>query len=94
MSFKYSDKPQVGRNATSRYNMQLPAGSLPIASVPLQSATPIQVHDADGKTHWALYHRNEWQKLAPFKDHRSGAINWRMCGERVAQPVAWSPRKK
>jgi hypothetical protein len=96
MSLKYSDKPQVhyGPRQSGSPWARFPQGAQPIATAPEQSATPILVHEANGQSHWALYHRNGWQKLAPFRDHKSGAVSWRMCGEQVTQPVAWSPRKK
>jgi hypothetical protein len=94
MSLKFSDKPQVYRSQAASPWARFPQGAQPIATAPQQSATAIQVHEADGKTHWALYHQNEWRKLAPFRDHKSGAVTWRMNGERVNRPVAWSPRKK
>jgi hypothetical protein len=96
MSLKYSDKPQMhyGPRQSASPWARFPQGAQPIATAPEQSATPILVHEANGQSHWALYHRNGWQKLAPFRDHKSGAVSWRMCGEQVTQPVAWSPRKK
>src|ERR1700746_1244970 len=96
MSIKYASTPQVhyGPRQSASPWARFPQGAQSIASAPQQSAIPVQVHEANGKTHWALYHRNEWQKLAPFKDPKSGAVTWRMDGTRIPHPVVWSPRKK
>jgi hypothetical protein len=98
MSIKYASTPQMtyGPRQSANPWSRFPAGARPIATAPEQSAAPILVHEADGKSCWAIFHRNGWQRLAPFRDHKSGAVNWRMNGERVPHPVAWSPpqRKK
>src|SRR5262245_11315315 len=97
MSLKYSDKPQLRYGGDgSRYDFQnrSPQGSQPIASAPENTAQPVIVIEANGHQHWAIHHRNAWRKLAPFKDHRSGAVQWRMDGTTVPNPVAWSPPKR
>jgi hypothetical protein len=100
MSLKFSDKPQLRYGAaTSRYDVQLPAGSQPIASAPKDTATPIIVYARDNKGglegRWALHHNGAWRQLAPFKDFKTGAVSWRMNGDMISNPIAWSlPRKK
>jgi hypothetical protein len=99
MSLKYSDKPQLRYGtANSRYDVRMPAGSQPITSAPMQSATPVIVYARDNKGglegHWALHHNGAWRRLAPFKDWRTGAVSWRMNGDMISNPIAWSPRKK
>src|SRR5262245_52658346 len=80
-----------GDNWASRF----PQGSQPIATAPQHSAQPVWVMTANGQGNWALHHNGAWQKLQPFKDFKSGAVTWRMNGEQISQPVAWSmPRKK
>src|SRR5215813_7600208 len=96
-SIKYASTPQLhyGPRQSANPWTRFPQGSQPITSAPTQSATPIVVYESNGQGHWALYHNDGWRKLSPFKDHKSGAVNWRMDGTRISHPVAWSyPRKK
>ena len=97
MTLKFSDRPQVhyGNRSASDIWQRFPQGAQPIATAPERTSQPIIVMEANGHQHWAINHRGAWQKLEPFKDWRSGTVTWRMCGESIAQPVAWSmPRKK
>jgi hypothetical protein len=97
MVLKYSDKPQLRYDSdNSRYNFnnRFPEGWQPIATAPQQTAQPVLIYESNGQGHWALHHQGAWRKLAPFKDGRAGAVNWRMDGTMVSNPVAWSPRKK
>jgi len=90
LTLKFSDKPQVyGDQRRGSAWDRFPQGAQPIATAPERSSQPVVVIEANGHQHWALHHRGSWQKLAPFKDHRSGAVNWRMSGESIPQPVAW-----
>jgi hypothetical protein len=97
MVLKFLDKPQLGRNpsgAGDDWRSRFPEGSQPIATAPEQTSTPIVVYSADGTAQWALPHRGGWAKLQAYKDFKTGAVSWRMNGEHVNQPVAWSsPRR-
>jgi hypothetical protein len=99
MSLKFSDKPQLLYGGSNRHSQnwgsRFPQGAQPIATAPQNSATPVIVYEPNGKGHWALNHGGGWRKLAPFKDWRSGAVQWRMTGESINQPSAWSlPQRK
>jgi len=99
MVLKFSDRPFTARNPSGgmgdNWRGRFPADAQPIATAPERSGTPVWVVQANGQGHWALHHNGAWQKLQPFKDFKSGAVSWRMSGERISQPVAWSlPRKK
>ena len=92
MVLRYTDKPygggrQTGANVYHRF----PAGAQPMQTAPSASATPVVIYDATGG-HWCLNHRDSWQKLQPYKDFKSGQVQWRMNGEMVAHPLAWSPQ--
>jgi len=93
MVLKYTDRPygggrQTGANVYHRF----PAGAQPMHTAPSASATPVVIYSADGRSQWALNHRDSWRKLEPFKDSQSGAVTWRLNGEMVSQPIAWSPQ--
>jgi hypothetical protein len=97
MSIRYSNKPQVhyGQDsAVDRVLRKLPQGAAAITSAPQASATPVQIVDSDGKVAWCLHHRDGWRKLAPERDMKTGAVQWRMNGETVRQPIAWVPRQR
>jgi len=98
MSLKFSDRPQLhsgNRGSVADIWQRFPQGAQPIATAPERTSQPIIVHEANGFQHWAINHRGAWQKLAPFKDWKTGAVSWRMDGTQIPQPVAWSlPRKK
>jgi len=99
MPLKYLDRPFVARNASGgvgdNWRGRFPEGAQPMATAPERSGTPVWVMTANGQGSWALHHNGAWQKLQPYKDFKSGAVSWRMCGEHISQPVAWSlPRKK
>jgi uncharacterized protein RhaS with RHS repeats len=95
---KYSSTPQLQygqqTSAVDRLIRKVPQGAQPIATAPQASAMPVQIIDADGKMNWCLHHRDGWRKLEPEKDSKTGAVQWRMNGEQVRQPVAWLPRKQ
>jgi hypothetical protein len=95
MSLRYVSRPYGGgrdpKSSVDQMLRQLPADAQPMASAPTNSATPIVVYDKDAKPHWALYHRNGWQKLAPFKDSKDQSTTWRMNGDEVSQAIAWKP---
>jgi hypothetical protein len=94
MSLKFLNKSQISGNQQSNPWARFPAHAQSMASAP-QTSQPILIHEANGKTSWALHHMGSWRKLAPFKDHKTGAVSWRMDGTQVSNPVAWSlPRKK
>ena len=90
MALKYSDRPYTGRQMGGLALTRLPAGAQPMHTAPSASATPVVIYSADGRSQWALNHRDSWRKLEPFKDSKSGAVTWRMNGEMVPQPIAWS----
>jgi hypothetical protein len=92
MTLRYTSRPYAGGRQTSNVWQRFPAGAQPIATAPVASATPVVIYDASGKSFWALSHRDSWQKLHPFKNSHSGAVQWRMIGEPVSQAVAWSPK--
>jgi hypothetical protein len=98
MVLRFSKTPQLhygnAPSAVDRVVRKLPQGALPIASVPLASAVPQKIVDADGSAFWCLHHKDGWRRLAPEKDSRTGAVSWRMDGTSIRQPVAWVPRKK
>ena len=98
MALKYASTPQLhsgNRGSVADIWQRFPQDAQPIATAPERTSQPIIVMEANGHQHWALHHKGAWQKLEPFKDWRSGAVSWRMCGESIPQPVAWSmPRKK
>ena len=93
MVLRYTDKPYGGgrQTAANAYH-KFPAGAQPMQTAPQSSATPVIIYGADGKAHWALQHRDSWRVLEPFKDFKSGKVQWRMNGEMIAQPLAWSPQ--
>src|SRR5215470_4032051 len=97
MSLKFSNQPQLKFNADgSRYNFQgrFPQGAQPIASAPQETSQPLAVYEANGKGHWALHHSGAWRKISPFRDGCTGAVNWRMDGTTISNPVAWNyPRR-
>jgi hypothetical protein len=102
MTLRYSDRPVLNYGGPSRVDelrAKLPQGAMPIGSAPTASATPVVVYARDPKGevvgHWALYHRNGWQKLKPYTDTKDRSVSWRMCGEEISQPIAWAmPRRK
>ena len=98
MSLKYASTRQLHYGSPSRVDRviaKIPAGAQPISTAPSASASPVIVYGADGVGHWALYHRNSWQKLRPFKDDKYGSVSWRMDGDQVEQPIAWAlPRQR
>jgi hypothetical protein len=97
MSLKFLSKREYGREANGRTDQvirQLPQGVQSMRTAPQASATPIQVFDSDGKASWALFHREQWNKLAPEKDSHTGKIQWRMNGDVISQPIAWLPRQR
>ena len=91
MALKYSDRPYAGRQIGGLALTRFPQGAQPMHTAPQASATPVVIYGADGRSHWALNHRDSWRKLEPYKDSQSGAVQWRMNGEMIAQPLAWSP---
>jgi hypothetical protein len=97
MGIRYSNTAQLNYGSPSAVDKviaKIPQGAAPIATAPAASATPIQVIDSDGKTHWALYHRDAWRTLAPERDSKTGAVQWRMNGDLIRQAVAWLPRQR
>jgi hypothetical protein len=99
MPIRYASTPQIRYGGSgSRYDVQPPAGSYPISTAPTQSAQPVIVYENDGKGgykgSWALFHRDGWRRLSPFKDHKSGAISWRMDGTQISHPISWSPPRR
>jgi hypothetical protein len=94
MVLKYSDKPQLhGGQSGSNWRGRFPADAQPIATAPERSAQPILVYEANGTGHWALHHGGAWRKLAPYKDWRTGDVQWRMDGTAISQAVAWLPKR-
>jgi hypothetical protein len=92
MSLRYSNKPQLNYgqpSAVDKVISRLPESARPIGTAPQASATPVQIVDSDGKVAWCLHHRDGWRKLAPERDMKTGAVQWRMNGESVRQPIAW-----
>src|SRR5262245_8451739 len=99
MPLKFLDRPFVARNPRGGvgddWGGRFPQGSQPIATASQHSGTPVWVMTANGQGNWALHHNGAWQKLSPFKESKSGSVQWRMNGEHISHPVAWSlPRKK
>ena len=96
MSLKYRDKPQVNYGDQRRGSVwdRFPQGAQPIATAPEHSSQPVVVIEANGHQSWALKHNNAWRKLSPFKDHRTGAVQWRMDGTLISNPVAWTLPKR
>jgi hypothetical protein len=99
MPLKFLDRPFVARNPSGgvgdNWRGRFPEGAQPIATAPERSGTPVWVMTADGQGSWALHYQNTWKKLSPFKESRSGSVQWRMDGTTISNPVAWSlPRKK
>jgi hypothetical protein len=100
MTLKFSSKRQIVDDQWSAFGNvpALPAGAQSLASAPTTGATPVQVLARDAKGNvaakWALYHRDGWRELEPFKDFRDGSVTWRMNGTTIGQPIAWLPRKK
>jgi hypothetical protein len=97
MPLKFLDRPFVARNPRGvgdDWGGRFPQGSQPIATAPERSGTPVMVYEANGTGHWALHYHNGWKKLSPFKDSKSGGVQWRMDGTMVSNPVAWSPPKR
>jgi hypothetical protein len=90
MALKYTTEPYGGTTKQDDWRSRFPANARPIATAPEQSARPVLIYEPDGKSHWCLHHRGQWQKLQPFRDGRDGSVAWRMNGEQVAQPVAWA----
>jgi len=97
MVLKFSDRPFVARNprgAGDNWRGRFPEGAQSMQSAPQNSGTPVWVMQANGQGDWALHHNGRWQKLSPFKDHRTGSVSWRMDGTQISNPVAWSmPRR-
>jgi hypothetical protein len=98
MVLKFLDRPQLGRNPRGGvgddWSGRFPQGQ-PIATAPQNSGTPVWVMQANGQGSWALHYGGGWKKLSPFKDSKSGGVQWRMDGTMISNPVAWSlPRKK
>jgi hypothetical protein len=91
MVLKYTDGNQYN-TGQNRLVSRLPPGAMPISTAPAASATPIVVYEPTGRGYWALKHRDVWQKLQPFTDHKTRAVSFRMNGEWIQQPVAWLPR--
>jgi hypothetical protein len=97
VSIKYASTPQLNYGSPSAVDKviaKIPQGAAPIATAPAASATPIQIIDSDGNTHWALYHRDAWRTLAPERDSKTGAVSWRMNGDLIRQPIAWAPPRQ
>jgi uncharacterized protein RhaS with RHS repeats len=98
MALRYAKTPQLNYgsapSAVDRLVAKIPQGAQSIASAPQASATPVQVIDADGKIAWCLYHRDGWRKLAPDRDSKTGATQWRMDGTSVRQPIGWIPPRQ
>jgi hypothetical protein len=97
MSLKFSDRPQLNYRSPSPVDKviaRIPRGAQPMGSAPMAGTTPVQVIEADGTAAWCLYHRDGWRKLAPDRDSKTGAVQWRMNGETVGQPIAWLPRQR
>ena len=95
MSLKFSNRAVLhyGGQESNLWN-RFPQGAQPIASAPQNSAQPVIVYESNGKGHYALYHRNGWQKLSPFKDSKDGSVSWRMDGTEIPA-VAWAlPQRK
>jgi hypothetical protein len=99
MALKYASTPQLNYGygspgAADRLRSKLPSDAMPITTAPMATATPVLIYSVDAKPHWALPHRGGWQKLQAYKDFKTGAVSWRMNGEQINQPIAWSmPRR-
>ena len=92
MVLKFSDRPQLNyggnqRNALDAAWARLPANARPIASAPI-SSRPVKVFEPSGKSHWALYHRDGWRTLAPYRDHRDNTVSFQNLVLQI-QRVAW-----
>ena len=97
MTLKFAPTPQVFYNGDPTVSTwsRFPQGTQPIATAPERTSQPLIVHEANGRQHWALHHHGAWQKLEPFQDWRTGSVSWRMSGQSIPNPVAWSmPQKK
>jgi hypothetical protein len=93
---KYANAPQLtygSPSAVDKLIAKIPAGARPMSEAPANTAVVVQ--EQDGSQHWAIQHRDRYEKLRPDKDRFTGAVQWRMCGEVVANPVAWwIPQRK
>ena len=90
---KYASTPQLryGGNEQSRLRIRAPNGAHPISTANEHTSQPVVLYEHDGKSCWGIHHNGAWRKMAPFKDWRSGEVQWRMSGELV-NPVGWSPK--
>ena len=91
MSIKYADRPQLNYGSPSRTDeiiRKIPRGANTRMDQAPQN-TSIAVMGDDGKSYWAMSHRDRFEKLRPDKDRFSGAVTWRMCGESIMNPLAW-----
>jgi hypothetical protein len=90
MAIKYASTPQLHYGSPSRFDRtisKIPRGAQPMHTAPVNVS--IAVMGDDGKSHWALRHRDSWQKLRPHKDSKDGSVRWMMCGESISNPIAW-----
>jgi hypothetical protein len=88
---KYVTHDQYRRKeASDDWRNRFPANARPINSAPERSARPVWVFEPSGEGWLAIRHLNQWQKLGPVRDDRTGATSLRMTGEAIRQPVAWA----
>jgi hypothetical protein len=90
MPIRYASTPQLHYGNPSRTDeviRQIPRGARPMSEAPQN--TSIAVMGDDGKAHWAMQHREAWQKLEPLRDSKTGAVRWQMNGSKVDNPICW-----
>src|SRR5262249_24456083 len=99
MSLKYSNTPQLiygdqqQRSPATNWRSRFPQEAQPIASAPVNSASPYWVFEPDGSGYLALYHQGKFQILREEEDSKTGARSLCMNGSAVANAVAWMPAK-
>src|SRR5262249_17957247 len=99
MTLKYSNTPQLiygdqpRSSPATGWRSRFPQEAQPIASAPVNSASPYWVFEPDGSGCLALYHQGKFQILCEEEDTKTGARSLRMNGSAISNPVAWCPAK-
>jgi hypothetical protein len=91
MAIKYSDTPQLhygGKPPADNWRERFPQHAQPIQTAPRHGGV-VWVGEPSGDFYRAAFYREQWHKLEPVRDERSGVTRLRMTGEAVANPVVW-----